>query len=72
MIVNTIVYILSYKCYLFQATDDVIMDEINPNVKADIKVDSEDFCIANDDQTNYDGMRRIIVRPRQRLLPHSG
>ena len=29
--------------------------------EADIKVDSEEICDANDDQANYDGMRWIII-----------
>ena len=29
--------------------------------EADIKVDSEEFCDANDDQANYDGMWWIII-----------
>ena len=37
------------------------MDENNPMGKADIKVCSEEFCDANDDQANYDGKRWIII-----------
>ena len=29
--------------------------------EADVKVDSEEFCNANDDQSNYDGNKWIIV-----------
>ena len=29
--------------------------------EADIEVDSEEFCDANDDQANYDGNRWIII-----------
>ena len=29
--------------------------------EADIKVDSEEFCDANDDQASYDGTRWIII-----------
>ena len=35
--------------------------EMNLIGEADIKVDSEEFCDANDDQANYDGMRWIII-----------
>ena len=52
---------LDYYYYLFQASDEKIIEDINPIGKADIKVDSEEFCDANDDQANYDGTRWIII-----------
>ena len=46
---------------MFQASDEKIGMEMILIEEADIKVDSEDFCDANDDQINYDGMRWIII-----------
>ena len=34
---------------------------MNVVVKADIKVNSEEFCAATEDQASYDGMRGIII-----------
>ena len=48
---------LNYKNGLFQVTDVKMINEINIIGKADIKVDSEEFCQGNDDQANYQGMR---------------
>ena len=52
---------LNYKNGLFQVTDVKMINEINIIGKADIKVDSEEFCQGNDDQENYHGMRWIII-----------
>ena len=46
---------------MFQASDEKIAMKMNLIGKADIKVDSEEFCDANDDQANYDGNRCIII-----------
>ena len=45
---------------MFQETDEGMNVEM-VIVKPEIKVDSEEFSDANDDQANYDGMRWIIV-----------
>ena len=45
---------------MFQPSGEKIAMEMNLVGEADIKVDSEEFCDANDDQANYDGMRSII------------
>ena len=47
--------------YLFQETDEGMNNEMNIDVKADIEVDFEEFCDANNDQANYDGTRWIII-----------
>ena len=47
--------------YLFQETDEGMNNEMNIEVKADIEVDFEEFCDANNDQENYDSTRWIIV-----------
>ena len=47
--------------FLFQASDEKIAMEMNLIRETDIKVDSEKFCDANDDQANYDGARWIII-----------
>ena len=47
--------------FLIQASDEKIAMEMNLIGEADIKVDSEEFCDANEDQANYDGMRWIII-----------
>ena len=52
---------LHYQNHLFQASDEKIEIEMILIREADIKVDSEEFCDANDDQTNYEGMRWIII-----------
>ena len=51
-------------CYniLFQASDEKIAIEINLIGEANMKVDSEEFCDANDNQINYDGTRWINFR----------
>ena len=46
---------------MFQASDDKIAVEMSQIEEADIKVDSEELSDANDDQTNYDGTRWIII-----------
>ena len=47
---------------MFQESDEKIAIEMVLVGEADIKVDSEEFCNANnDDQTNYEGMRSIII-----------
>ena len=46
----------NYQNYLFQKSDERMMNETNLIAKADIKVDSEEFC-----QANYDGMKLIII-----------
>ena len=43
--------------YLFQKSDGKLVGEMNSIVKADIKVDSEEFFDTSDDQANYDGKR---------------
>ena len=45
---------------MFQLSGEKITMEMNLVGEADIKVDSEEFCDANDDQANYNGMRSII------------
>ena len=35
--------------------------ELNLIGQADIKVDPEEFCDANEDQANYDGTRWIFI-----------
>ena len=62
----------SFTCYnfLFQASDDKIAMEQNLVGEEDIKVDSEEFCDANEDQANYDGMRWIIIYSTIVLLMH--
>ena len=45
---------------MFQASDEKIPIEMNLIGEADIKVDSEEFCEANDVQENYDGNGWII------------
>ena len=47
---------LNYWNYFFQASDEKIAIEMSLIGEEDIKVDSEEFCDANDDQANYDGM----------------
>ena len=42
-------------------TDEKIKNEMNLTVKTDVKIDSEEFCNANDDRTNDDGKRCIII-----------
>ena len=44
-----------------QASTEKIAIEMSPIEETDIKVDSEEFCDANDDQANYDGTRWIII-----------
>ena len=53
----------SLTCYnlLFQTSDEKIAIGMNLIREADIKVESEEFCDANDDQPYYDGMRWIII-----------
>ena len=51
---------------MFQASDEKIAVEMNLVGESDIKVDSEEFCEANDDQANddqanNDGTRWIII-----------
>ena len=46
---------------MFQASDEKIATEMILVGEADIKVDSEEFCDADDDQANFDGMRWIII-----------
>ena len=52
---------LHYQNHLFQASDEKIEIEMILIREADIKVDSEEFCDANDGQANCDGMREIII-----------
>ena len=42
---------------MFQTSDEKIAMEMNLIGETDIKVDSEEFCAANDDQANNDGNR---------------
>ena len=53
----------SLTCFniFFQVFDEKIAIEINLIGEADIKVDPEVFCDANDDQANFNGTRRIII-----------
>ena len=46
---------------MFQASDEKIAIEMNLIGEADIKVDSEELCDANDDQANDDGTWWIII-----------
>ena len=46
---------------MFQASDEKVAMDMNLIGEDDIKVDSEEFCDANDDQANYDGTRLIII-----------
>ena len=59
-----------YFHFLIQASDEKIAMEMNLIGEADIKVDSEEFCDAKDDQANYDGMRWIIIRLSTVLMPY--
>ena len=52
---------LNYYNFLFQASDEKIAMELNLIEEADIKVESHEFCNVNDDQSNYDGNRWIII-----------
>ena len=47
--------------FFFQASDDKIAMEMILIGEADIKVNSEEFYDANDDQANFDGMRWIFI-----------
>ena len=40
---------------MFQASDEKIAMEMDLVGEADIKVESEEFCDADDDQANYNG-----------------
>ena len=40
--------------FLIQASEQKIAMEMNVIGEADVKVDFEEFCDANDDQANYD------------------
>ena len=53
----------SLTCYniLFQASDEKIAIEMILIEEADIKVESEEFCDAKDDQANYNGTRWNII-----------
>ena len=42
-------------------TDEKLIDGMDLIMKADIKVDFEEFWDANNDQANYDGERLIII-----------
>ena len=53
--------IYNFFYYFFQETDEGMNNEMNLIVKADIEVDSKEFCDVNDDQANYDGMRWIVI-----------
>ena len=46
---------------MIQASDEKIAAEMNLIGEANIKVESEEFCDANEDQANYEGMRWIII-----------
>ena len=50
-------------CYnfLFQVSDEKIAIEKFLIQEANVEVDSEKFCNANDDQANYDGISWIII-----------
>ena len=52
---------MNYFNFWFQASDEKTSMEMNLIGEADIKVDSEEFYDANDDQANCDGMRWIII-----------
>ena len=41
---------------------------MNSIVKADIKVDSEEFFDTSDDQANYDGKRQIFIGSSTALM----
>ena len=53
---------MNYFYFLFQSSDKKIAMEMNLNGEADIKVDSEEFLDANNDQANCDGTMWIIIR----------
>ena len=61
---------LNYWNYFFQASDEKIAIEMSLIGEEDIKVDSEEFCDANDDQANYDGMMWIIICSSIVLMMH--
>ena len=56
--------------YLFQKTDEGINNEMNLIVKAEIEVDSKEFCNVKDDQANYDGRRWIIICSSEFLMQY--
>ena len=47
-----------------------MMDEKDPMGKADIKANSEEFCDANGDQANCNGMERITICSTTFLMLH--
>ena len=61
---------MNYFNFLIQASDEKIAMELNLIGEADIKVDSEEFWDANDDQANYDSMRWIIICLSIVFMPH--
>ena len=61
---------MNYFNFLIQASEQKIAMEMNLIGEADIKLDSEEFCDANDDQANYDGMRWIIICLSTVLMPY--